>query len=206
MRARVSACNAQNHMPRTPRYFFAAVLAASILSALARHVLQGYVGLPPWVEAVSAGLVAVATVRCGAAVLMAAALGVGAIVSCALPATLAPPTDAVLTGKIPLARGVDLFDALAKLDDDPSSLEDRRITVSGVWKPAASGELAAVYRVVMACCAADAVDVGFDVAPAHRVGPAAGTVVKVSGRVTMTVRSGETRWMLRDATVRAAGR
>jgi hypothetical protein len=203
----MSACNAKKHAPAAPHFRVAsAVLAASMLSALVRHVLPAYVGQPAWLTAITAALVALAAVRSGPAVLMAAALGAGAIVGFALPATLAPPSSAVLTGKLPLARGVDLFDALAKLDDDPASLEDRQITVSGMWKPAEGGDPAAVYRVVMACCAADAVDVGFDVAPAHRVGVAAGTFVKVGGRVTPTVRSGEMRWVLRDATVRAAGR
>lgn len=72
-----------------------------------------------------------------------------------------------------LARGVDLFDALETLDENPHAL-GRRIVVSGLWRPSDRGICAAVFRRVMACCAADAINVGFDVLPARAVSFAAG--------------------------------
>jgi len=71
-----------------------------------------------------------------------------------------------------------------------------------VWRPRDGDTLATVSERVMACCAADAVDVGFDVLPARVVAVAAGTQVRVGGIVDEVLRRGETRYVLRAADVK----
>ncbi len=56
-------------------------------------------------------------------------------------------------------------------------------------------------RRVMTCCAADAVDVGFDVIPARPIHFASGAQVRVSGVVRASLRDGEIRYALADAVV-----
>ena len=98
----------------------------------------------------------------------------------------------------------DLFDALDALDANPAVFDGRTIAVSGTWTPASALSAASVSRRVMSCCAADAVDVGFDVTPnaAEHIG--AGAWVVVSGRVRVRLRDGELRYELGGATVRPA--
>ena len=96
----------------------------------------------------------------------------------------------------------DLFEALDLLDARPDMLLGRRIWVTGVWGPQDADSLATVSQRVMACCAADAVDVGFDVQPARVVAVPAGTRVHVGGIVSEVLRQGETRYVLRAADVK----
>lgn len=96
----------------------------------------------------------------------------------------------------------DLFDALDRLDADPAAFDRRIIAVSGSWTPATAPGAATVSRRVMSCCAADAVDVGFDVMPNRDVRIQPGTWVRVEGRVRVRLRDGELRYELADATVK----
>jgi hypothetical protein len=78
------------------------------------------------------------------------------------------------------------------------------VSVSGVWTPPSHGHAATVSRRVMACCAADAIDVGFDVHGAR--GPhGAGQAVVVHGFVHAVLAGGELRYSLDDARVDAIG-
>jgi hypothetical protein len=97
----------------------------------------------------------------------------------------------------------DLFDALDRLDAEPSAFDGRIISVSGTWTPATDRGAATVSRRVMSCCAADAVDVGFDVAPIGAVRVRAGAWVRVSGHVRVRLRDGDLRYEIGRATVRA---
>lgn len=98
----------------------------------------------------------------------------------------------------------DLFDALDALDANPSAFDGRTIAVSGTWTPARALGPASVSRRVMSCCAADAVDVGFDVTPVAAPRVDAGAWVLVSGRVHVRLRDGELRYELGAATVKPA--
>jgi hypothetical protein len=95
----------------------------------------------------------------------------------------------------------DLFDTLDRLDADPRALEQHAISVSGSWLPAHDGWPASVSRRIMTCCAADAVDVGFDVAPRLEVRLPAGSWVRVNGLVRVALRDGDIRYEIADATV-----
>jgi hypothetical protein len=95
----------------------------------------------------------------------------------------------------------DLFDALDALDADPRSLEGRVISVSGTWTPSHDGWAPTISRRIMTCCAADAVDVGFDVNPRTSVRVTSGTWARVTGRVRVTLRDGDVRYALVDAEV-----
>jgi hypothetical protein len=54
---------------------------------------------------------------------------------------------------------------------------------------------------IMACCAADAIAIGFDVAPRRSVAIAAGTPVRVTGIVRAGMQDGELRYRLDEAVV-----
>lgn len=126
---------------------------------------------------------------------------VGAAVGFAL--AWAPPTvpGGVVTHVAEHGARGDIFGVLARLDDDPSSVIGTRVTVSGAWTPATADALATVARRVMSCCAADAVAVGFDVRPRHRVDIAAGSIVRVDGIVGRTMVDGEVRYVLEQSEV-----
>jgi hypothetical protein len=153
---------------------------------------------------------------CAAAVLIAIAgrgvparsifmsLVCGALVGSCIAAAGAP---AVRDVKAHAPRGHtadDLFDALDALDAAPRTVEHREISVSGSWLPAHDGWPAAVSRRIMTCCAADAVDVGFDVAPRAQVRLPAGSWVRVTGFVHAALREGDLRYEIADASVTRA--
>ena len=98
---------------------------------------------------------------------------------------------------------MDLYSVLETLDEHPEALIGRRIAVSGWWQPPHAGSFATVSQRVMSCCAADAVDVGFDVQPAQEVTLAPRTWVGVSGIVRVWLRDGETRYALVEARVQS---
>lgn len=98
----------------------------------------------------------------------------------------------------------DLFDALDRLDTDPGAFNGRTISVSGMWMPASARGAATVSRRVMSCCTADAIDVGFDVAPSGAVRVRAGVWARVSGRVRVRLRDGDMRYEIEATTVRPA--
>lgn len=98
----------------------------------------------------------------------------------------------------------DLFDALDALDANPSAFDGRTIAVTGTWTPASARDAASVSRRVMSCCAADAVDVGFDVAPNAAAHVSSGAWVRVFGHVRVKLRDGEMRYELGGAVVTPA--
>jgi hypothetical protein len=98
----------------------------------------------------------------------------------------------------------DLFDALDQLDADPAAFDRRIIVVSGTWTPATTQRAATVSRRVMSCCAADAIDVGFDVIRNREVTIHAGTWVRVEGRVRVRLRDGDLRYEVAGAAIRKA--
>ena len=132
----------------------------------------------------------------------AAAIAIGSAIGMSLPTTPLPAPGAVVTSAVATSMHADLFDALDKLDDDPSALLGVRISVSGRWTPASGRHLATISRRVMSCCAADVVDVGFDVAPAGERRIPAGAWVRVDGMVAERVVDGDVRYLLEDSTVR----
>jgi hypothetical protein len=117
----------------------------------------------------------------------------------------APPGPRDVVARAPRGHiAADLFDALDALDANPAAFDGRAIAVSGTWTPAGALGAASVSRRIMSCCAADAVDVGFDVTPNAEAHVDAGAWVLVSGRVHVRLRDGELRYELGAATVRPA--
>jgi uncharacterized membrane protein YcgQ (UPF0703/DUF1980 family) len=96
----------------------------------------------------------------------------------------------------------DLFEALDRLDSAPNAMLGNTIAVTGTWTPASRDDLATVSRRVVSCCAADAVDVGFDVRLSHDSRVAAGTWVRVDGTVAERVVDGDIRFVLEQSRVR----
>jgi hypothetical protein len=134
--------------------------------------------------------------------LLARALAIGVALGLALPPSL--PVGAVATRSPGGAHDGDLFALLDRLDDDPRAVLGNYVSVSGVWTPPSHGHAATVSRRVMACCAADAIDVGFDV-HATRGLQSAGQPVIVRGFVHAVLAGGELRYSLDDARVDAIG-
>jgi hypothetical protein len=190
-----------------------AALVSLIIGAIAHHSIGALVGAPLWVMMATAVLMAAAVVgrhkvdgrveldRYLRRVLTSAAAGL--VAGWMLPATLAPPLTGVTTHSTVHAAHGDLFEALDELDDHPQLVLGRRITVTGSWHPQHGDALATVSQRVMACCVADAVDVGFDVIPVRRVEATAGSHVRVVGTVQALLHDGETRYALIDADVKA---
>ncbi len=182
-------------------YIYVATLNGAIVCALARHVLGALVSAPPLLIFAVAALISYSMFRTGSAAKLLPWFFAGVASGFWLPATLQPPQAAIITHAPARFARADLFDALEQLDEHPQSLLGRRITVTGSWHRDRDGAVAAVYRRVMACCAADAIDVGFDVVPVGRAAANEGASVRVTGVVHASLRDGETRYMLRDATV-----
>ena len=108
-----------------------------------------------------------------------------------------------LFGTRVLSPAESLFSALELLDEDPQKLLGRRIAVSGAWS-AYTSRSGSVSKRVMSCCAADALDVGFDVRSTTVVHMRRGDQVLVRGTVGAAMVHGETRYVLDGATVRPA--
>jgi hypothetical protein len=184
-----------------------AALVSLIIGAIAHHSIGALVGAPLWVMMATAVLMAAAVVgrhkvdRYRRRAVSSAAAGF--VAGWMLPATLAPPLTGVITHSTAHAAHGDLFEALDELDDHPQLVLGRRITVTGSWHPQHGDALATVSQRVMACCVADAVDVGFDVIPVRRVEATAGSHVRVVGTVQALLHDGETRYALTDADVHA---
>ncbi len=183
-----------------------AVLDGAIVCALARHVIHACVSAPSWLMFAGSVVISLALLCSWHRALFACWFAVGVLLGFGLPKELPAPSLVVVTHASTLSHGVDLFDALEKLDDDPAALIGRRIAVTGLWRPSVDGACAAVFRRVMACCAADSIDVGFDVVPARTVSLRANVPVQVSGEVESVLRDGEVRYRLRDASVSAVDR
>jgi hypothetical protein len=161
------------------------------------------VAAPTWIFFVCAIVLATAVALSKPGFRAVFGFAAGVAIAVVIPLRIAPPPTAIVTRAPPFARGVDLFAALQRLDDDPQDIVGTRISVTGLWRPAGQNSRPAVYRVVMACCLADAVDVGFDVSPASRVNLPAGTHVRVSGIVEALDADGEVRYILTRALVTA---
>lgn len=127
---------------------------------------------------------------------------VGAALALALPNAPAPVTGPVANRPVGAHREGDLFALLDRLDRNPGAVILHRVAVSGRWRPASGGDLPAVFRPIMTCCAADVVAVGFDVEERrHRLAPARCPFVRVAGIVRAVISDGDLRYRLADATV-----
>src|SRR5579872_3862723 len=133
-----------------------------------RHGLASLVTAPGWLLLACAAAIAAAIAPARPRMSAVFAFCAGAALGLTVPRDVAAPSTRLVTHAPGFARGVDLFDALQRLDDDPQSIGGAQIAVSGLWRARSLHAPAAVYRPVMACCIADAVDVGFDVMPASR--------------------------------------
>ena len=178
-----------------------AALVGLIAGALGHHAIESLVRMPPAVMSATAALFAAALVRSHERRASFAALVVGVLAGCTLPAAAPGMVQPVVTHATGRSDPGDLFDALDNLDAHPAMLLGKQVWVTGVWRPADRDTLATVSLRVMACCAADAVDVGFDVLPSHVAAAPSGTRVRVGGVVGEVLREGETRYVLRNAEV-----
>jgi hypothetical protein len=182
-------------------------IAGLIAGALSRHSIGALVSAPAWLMTIICSLLAFALVhsvrteRGSACLPIALCTIAGTAFGFALPGSLAPIRSNVMTHAPAWPASNALFAALERLDAGPQDLLGKRISVSGAWHPPVAGSLGAVAQPVMTCCAADAVDVGFDVIPARPIHVAAGAQVRVSGVVRASLRDGETRYALTDADV-----
>jgi uncharacterized membrane protein YcgQ (UPF0703/DUF1980 family) len=117
----------------------------------------------------------------------------------------APAAPRDVTARVPRNHvAADLFDTLDRLDADPAAFDRRIIDVSGTWTPATAQGAATISRRVMSCCAADAIDVGFDVIPSREIQVPSGQWVRAAGRVRVRLRNGELRYEIFDAAIRKA--
>lgn len=131
-----------------------------------------------------------------------AAAACGIVVALALPESPPPAPGAVSTRAVAGAMRGDLFDALDRLDSAPDAVLGSTIAVTGTWTPASGGDLATVSRRIVSCCAADAIDVGFDVRLARDARVDAGAWVRVEGTVGERVVDGDVRYVLEQSRIR----
>ena len=118
-----------------------------------------------------------------------------------LPIEAPPAPGAVSTRAVSSSIRGDLFDALAELDSEPNALLGKMIAVTGSWTPPTHDVLATVSRRIVSCCAADAVDVGFDVRLDHDKRVASGAWVRVEGIVRERAVDGDIRYVLEHSRV-----
>jgi hypothetical protein len=178
-------------------------LAGLALTVFATGASRTLVALPPIVVACF-GIALLVLAWKGVRLMpsLAGAFAIGVALGLALPGSL--PVGTVATHSPGGAHDGDLFALLDRLDDDPRAVLGNYVSVSGVWTPPSGGHAATVSRRVMACCAADAIDVGFDVRGAY--GPLrTGQPVVVRGFVHAALAAGELRYSLDDARVDAIG-
>ena len=157
------------------------------------------------------GLVAalIAFVTCGAqrgSLFACAAIGFGVGISLGRE----PPAQREVVTRAHLAHRspADMFSLLDEIDRTPSAVLGRRVAVSGEWFPASLDRAASVSRRIMACCAADAIRVGFDVRVQDATAPmfAADADVCVEGYVRSLLRDGDVRYVIEHALVRSSCR
>jgi hypothetical protein len=187
------------------RLLFAGAGSATIAAACDGAV-RTLTATPPALTLCAGAVLVFLAVRRGASPATALALLAGTVVGLWLPsAAQSLPHDV----GVHAPRGhiaADLFEVLDQLDADPSAFDGRVITISGTWAPATMSNAATVSRRVMSCCAADAVDVGFDVAPRADPHVRPGTWVRVSGRVRVRLRAGDLRYEIESADIKPAPR
>jgi hypothetical protein len=189
-----------------------AALVGLIAGAIGHHSTEALVRAPMWITIATAAMFAAALMKGRSGNdrnkadrdrrSLSAALIIGVVAGYTLPGSARASWQPVITHAAVHSVRNDMFDALDALDTRPATLLGRRISVTGVWHPSDPNNLATVSQRVMACCAADAVDVGFDVVPARTIAVPVGAYVLVGGTVTEVLRQGETRYVLRDAFVK----
>ena len=181
----------------------AACLGAACIAAVTSGACASLVAVPPPLVLVTgAALIVVAVRGAGHRPRFAAAhAALGAMFVLALPRTIATPPGGVITRGTAATSTVDLFDVLDRLDRDADALLGNVVAVTGEWTPASRGHLATVSRRIMTCCAADAVRIGFDVAPDHIVPLPSGAWVRVRGIVQRRLDDGEMRYVLEQSRV-----
>jgi len=130
-------------------------------------------------------------------------IAIGIVCGLLLPSTPPPVAGVVVTHGDGVALHGDIFDVLDRLDDDPSRVLGRRVSVSGEWAPASVQRPATVSRRIMTCCAADAIAVGFDVEAASVRPRKTGDWVRVDGVVRERMVDGERRFVLEQSQVRS---
>jgi hypothetical protein len=126
----------------------------------------------------------------------------GAAFALALPISPPPAPGAVSTRAVASSMQGDLFEALARLDADPNALLGHTLAVTGSWTPPTRDDLATVSRRIVSCCAADAVDVGFDVRLIRDARVARGAWVRIEGTVGERVVDGDIRYVLEHSAMR----
>jgi hypothetical protein len=186
------------------------VLAGMCFASALTGACGAITAIPPWVMMLTAVSLLSAGLRWRRGTPMvdekSAAAGwfaLGMLAGLMLP-TIAPrPRGEVLTRAPGTSLRGDLFEVLNHLDEDPSSLLGRRTSVSGTWTPARGRIDATVSRLVMSCCSADAVEVGFDVECARNRKIRSGTWIRVDGIVEEKMRDGEPRYVLEQSSLTA---
>jgi uncharacterized membrane protein YcgQ (UPF0703/DUF1980 family) len=191
-----------------------AALVGLIAGAIGHHSTEALVRAPMWITIATAAVFAAALMKSRSGNdrsksdhdkrSLSAALVIGVVAGYTLPGSAPASWQPVITHAAVHSVRNDMFEALDALDTRPATLLGKRISVTGVWHPSDLDSLATVSQRVMACCAADAVDVGFDVVPVHTIVVPVGAHVLVAGTVTEMLRQGETRYVLRDARVKLA--
>ncbi|MDQ2818063.1 MAG: hypothetical protein M3T49_07655 [Candidatus Eremiobacteraeota bacterium] len=131
--------------------------------------------------------------------LIASLLGAG--LGLTLPHVAPRPAGEVLTRSVRGASPSDLLAVLDELDADPGRVVGTLVSVSGNWQPARGTAAASISRTITACCAADAVAVGFDVYPARAIAAPPDAWLRLSGTLRVRLRSGEVRYSLVGARV-----
>jgi hypothetical protein len=180
-----------------------AALAGLALGAAATGASSALTAMPAIVIVVFGASGAVlALAQPGRRRLTAALLACGALIGAALPRSALAGSGAVVTHYAGGSRRGDIFALLDQIDAEPRALLGRRVTVSGEWSPADRNHAATVSRRVMTCCAADAIRVGFDVAPVRPLPLSDGVIVRVSGVLRARLRDGDVRYVIEDALIR----
>jgi len=126
----------------------------------------------------------------------------GAAFALALPTSAPPAPGVVSTSAVAVVMRGDLFDELGKLDSDPNAVLGTTISVTGAWTPATHDSLATISRRIVSCCAADAIDVGFDVRLERDEHIGAGEWVQIEGIVGERVVDGDVRYVLEHSVIR----
>jgi hypothetical protein len=177
------------------------MIGGLIVSVLVRHEESKLVSVSPVVLGGVGAVLLFAPLIAGHVAASARWFMLGALLGLALPNSAGAARAAVLTHAVGNTSRDYLIAVLEQLDDDPNNIVGHVITVSGSWQAPTPTAAATVSRRVMTCCAADAVDVGFDVFPAARVNIADGAEVSATGIARALLHKGETRYALVDARV-----
>lgn len=195
----------RNHVRVNSRLLLA-VAGSAAVAAACDGAVRALTATPPALTLGAGVVLALIAMRRGSSRAMAVAVLAGTVVGLWLPlAAQSFPRDV----GVHAPRGhivADLFEALDRLDADPSAFDGRAIAISGTWTPSTATDAATVSRRVMSCCAADAVDVGFDVIPRAEPRIRPGSWVRVSGPVHVRLRAGDLRYEIESAAVTAAPR